>query len=223
MSRNARKRALIGFAEGFARTLQSAYQTKAAQEAELAKEQRLAAIRAAERGEDRAFQSQMTERQLAAQEARDARMAEQQAQRDERVFAQQTQRDAAQNEQRMREIEEGRKTQLAVAGTYQRPQQEETIILRTPDGGTVAMSLGDERLRNGLPPGYQMIEGRAGTRFQAIPEATGGSTTTVGGRQPLIGGQTNTRAGATPSMDAANIERPVWDEKTSSWKLPSQM
>lgn len=195
MSRNARKRALIGFAEGFARTLQSAYQTKAAQEAEVAKEQRLAAIRAQERGEDRAFQSQMTERQLAAQEARDARMAEQQAQRDERTFSQQTQRDAAQNEQRMRELEESRKTQLAVAGAYRQEQESAPTRYLVNRGGRRVeiagseLQEGDETLA-GITPGGQFVPlaSRGGG-------ATGGSTTTIGGGQPLIGGESAARPG----------------------------
>lgn len=188
MSKKAMRRALIGFAEGAARTYMQAYQTKRAQEIEEARVARLEAIRAQERGEDRAFQREQTDRQLAAQEARDTRTAQQQAERDARLFEQQAQRDAAQNEQRMREIEEGRKTQLAVAGAYRQEQQPPaTKFLVDRDGVRAVVSESE------LRPGDVTVAGITGSGgivplMNRGSGTTDGSTTTVGGRPPLIGG-----------------------------------
>lgn len=80
--------ALMGFAAGALKGVSDFYQTKAAQEAELVREQRLAQIRAEERGQDREFQREMSREQMAAQEDRDIRLAEQQAERDKTRDAQ---------------------------------------------------------------------------------------------------------------------------------------
>lgn len=94
-SRNV-KRALLGFAQGALQGVMTHYQTKAMQEAELLKEQRLAAIRAEDREANQSFQRQMTREQIAAQAARDEaatareteRLASQAAQDDKRLAQQ---------------------------------------------------------------------------------------------------------------------------------------
>lgn len=103
MGKNTR-RALLGFAIGAGTAAQSFYQTKAAQEAEALREQRLAAIRAEERGQDQQFQREQTQTALAAQSARDDKIAQQQAERDAAQAEQTKKRDIMLGEQRQREI-----------------------------------------------------------------------------------------------------------------------
>lgn len=206
MSKRARRAALISGALGALQGVSDFFKTRAAQEAEMRKEERLAAIRARERSEDRAFQVAQTDRQLAAQEQRDVRQNEQLIARDERLAAAQAERDKAQGAQRMAEIAAQGKNQLAYAGAVQRPEREDTVILRDPEGKTYAMPLNDDRLREGLPPGWQMIEGRAGGRFDTqVPSQLGGGASRPGSTE-IIGGQTGAQAPRPSTMKIGDRE-----------------
>lgn len=102
MSKRARQAALLGFAGGFMSEMIRSRESARLLKAEELKEQRLAAIRAEERGEDRAWQREQFIAQQEAMTRRDERNFEQQgamfekqdaaaAVRDERNFAQQRQ------------------------------------------------------------------------------------------------------------------------------------
>ena len=79
------KRALMGGALGALQGVQSFYQTQRAQEAERLKEERLAAIRAQERGEDRAFQRETFDLQAERELSREDRLTDRQMRAEERA------------------------------------------------------------------------------------------------------------------------------------------
>ena len=121
----------MGFASGVLSDLQRRWETQRAQEAEAAKEQRLAAIRAVERSEDRQFTREQFTAQQTAMDKRDERNFGQQkelyelqdrkaAARDERNFAQQRQLAA-----------EGRAASAAEAAAG-RAHSEKLAGMRTP-------------------------------------------------------------------------------------------
>jgi hypothetical protein len=98
------KRALLGFAQGALAGAVSYAQTKQLQEAESLKEQRLAAIRAEERADDRAFQREQSIYQATETAARDKRLADETAARDKRLAEETGIRDERLQRQRREEI-----------------------------------------------------------------------------------------------------------------------
>jgi len=179
------RRALMGFAAGALKGVSDFYRTKAMEEAQTLREERLAAIRAQERGEDRAFQRENIQLQN-----------ESQAQRDERLAAQRAAELEAQGEQRMgelkfsaeqqRELESIRGgNQIAAANASRADSKASEIIVRDRTTNKImSMPIDDPRLRSGGD--FEMVEGRAGTRFSGIPEvadpaASPAAAATVGG------------------------------------------
>lgn len=171
----------MGFAAGALGATQRYFETQRAQEAERLKEERLAAIRASERAEDRAFQIAQTDRTIAAQDSRDQRTIEAQTARDEREAARRMEELKAQGVQRERELGISRDTQLAVAETYGRPQAAEAtryLVLR--DGSEIEVA-GNERKAGdrtlmAITPGGQYVPLRS---------ASGTDRDTSGVSQPM--------------------------------------
>lgn len=187
------KRALMGGALGALQGAQQFFQTQRAQEAERLKEERLAAIRASERAEDRAFQTEQTNRTLMAQAERDDRLNAAQLARDERQAEIQAERD-----------KRAAATQLAVANTYrQTPESAPTRFLVNsggrefvatekdladlPEGAVVTagltaaggiVKLGDDRGRtasvSGAPPKAGTAPAEAGAGGAGKPDVVPG-------------------------------------------------
>lgn len=198
-SRRRVKRALLGFAMGALQGAADFARTKAMQEAEALKEQRLAAIRAEERQQNQEFQLGLLEKQ-----------GEQQAARDQRIAEQQAARDTAQGEQRMRELELSGKNQREVAGMYasraSEPQQDQRVIVREPSGKLRSVSLMSDEFAQGLPDGTEVVEGRAGTRFSALPGERAGAAPTRAAPAPAA------PPASAASAPAASVRPMVWDQ-----------
>lgn len=130
------RRALLGFAIGAGTAAQSFYQTKAAQEAEALREQRLAAIRAEERGQDRQFAKEMADEQNRVRQDERA---------DDRSFSEkenQLNRDAARENQ---QIQAG----ASRAYTDAQAASAEYGIYEDESGNLVSMLVDDPRLQGG--------------------------------------------------------------------------
>lgn len=168
MGKNTR-RALLGFAGGALAGAQTFFQTKAAQEAEALREQRLAAIRAEERGQDRQFAKEAQAEQNAYQTARDEALAADQTARDSAQVAALTERDRINNQAQLDNTALSGRNSLAYADAAARGGPAARVIVRTPDGGLQSMAIDDATLTKGLPKGYELVEGRAGSRFSEIP------------------------------------------------------
>lgn len=133
----------MGFAAGALGATQRYFETQRAQEAERLKEERLAAIRASERAEDRAFQTAETDRQIAAQESRDERTIAAQVARDEREAERRMEELKAQGKQRERELGIQGANQLAYADRANAPRESPTRYLVERGGRTIEVPASD--------------------------------------------------------------------------------
>jgi hypothetical protein len=163
------RRALLGFAVGAGTAAQSFYQTKAAQEAEALREQRLAAIRAEERGQDRQFQRETMAEQNKYQTGRDERLAADQTARDAAQVTALKERDRINNQAQLENTALSGRNSLAYADAAAKGGPAARVIVRTPEGGLQSIAIDDPALSKGLPKGYELVEGRAGSRFSEIP------------------------------------------------------
>lgn len=197
MGKNTR-RALLGFAIGAGTAAQSFYQTKAAQEAEALREQRLAAIRAEERGQDRQFAKETQAEQNAYQTARDENLAADQTARDSAQVAALTERDRMNNQAQLENTALSGRNSLAYADAAARGGPAARVIVRTPNGGLQSVAIDDPALSKGLPKGYELVEGRAGSRFSEIP-----------GSDPAAAAVAPAAAGAAPAPTGGGMKDPT--------------
>lgn len=185
MGKNTR-RALLGFAGGALAGAQNFFQTKAAQEAEALREQRLAAIRAEERGQDRQFQRETMTEQNAMQAARDQTLAEQQAARDDRINTYQTTRDTEQAKQtQQRDVMLGSQRQAEIAAMAKNQPASNTGYVEGTDAKGVPFAMTREEYSKLTP------EQRGGHRFrgqygdaaaaEVAPAAAGAAPPPTGG------------------------------------------
>lgn len=130
MSRT-RKRALMGFVAG---ALQG-FQTALAQQAAQQREERLQAIRAQERAEDRQFTIEQFERQQEALSAREAREAERRAaeRAEDRAF--QTETRAADREFQAEQARLQRAAQERIAGMRPEPREQPVSVIEYDENG----------------------------------------------------------------------------------------
>ena len=176
------------------------------EEAEMAKEQRLAAIRAGE-----------VERAAQIQTARDTANYQNQIALADKNIAAQTELEAGrqrhakelveiQGSQRMREIGAQGANSLAAAQASRGPG--DTRLFQDQDGRQYEIGAGDSaRLEKLQSEGkkLQLIEGTRGGRYSAIPGTDNGGGPLMGGG-PALGNGAASPAAAPPSF--------VWDQKT---------
>lgn len=190
--------ALMAFGAGALQGVSNFYQTKAAQEAEALREQRLAAIRAEDRAANQQFQREMLGEQNAAQAERDKRLADQQAARD-----------TAQNEQRMRELEVSGENQLRVAGAYRSPEAQAPTRYLVDRGGRQVEVAGSEigeadKVLAGITP-----------QGQYVPLASRGG----GAAQPAATPSMPASPAANPNPPGTGVRQMVYDEKLGRYVL----
>lgn len=179
MSKRARQMALMGFVTGALSDVVQRRSQQRLQEAEARKEARLAAIRAQERGEDRAFTREQFAAQQEAMNTRDERNFEQQKEffgvqteqadkRDERNFAQQRQLAAEQRAHAER--------MANMRGGSERAPNIETFV--GPDGKAYNFDINNPqdiaRFRHmsqnvGLIPYYASAQGEGRPKAHAAP------------------------------------------------------
>ncbi len=153
MSRT-RKHALMGFALGALQGAQQAWQTQRAQEAERLREERQAALRAQQRGEDRAFQQQVFERNAAREDQRfDRQLEVTQAQQAEAVQRQiDAERRAEERAIAGETRAEARQRRLMEAQASMRaPGSAGFVEVETADGRIMTVPRDDPRLLQGMP------------------------------------------------------------------------
>jgi hypothetical protein len=158
------------------------YQRSRAEEVRRLEQERLDAIRARERGEDRAFQRETLQMQQSAQN-----------ERDQRTLSAQAERDARQDAARLKEIEAQGRNQLAYANAARGPDRPERVLMDI-NGKVVSLSMDDPRLSEGVEG--TILQGSSGARFQ--PRTDNPRATTQGGSTPAP-----TRSAPPASTDTA--------------------
>lgn len=206
MASRSTKRALMGFALGALKGASDFYQTQRAQEAERLKEERLAAVRARERGEDRAFQRETLQMQQSAQ-----------TERDERTLSAQAERDARQEAARLKEIEMQGRNQQAYAAAMRTPDRPQRVLMDI-GGKVVAVSMDDPRLAEGVEG--TILQGSSGARFQPRTDSPRQSSTSTSGESTTI--PTAVRGDDSIGGQPA-VERMVYDDKLKRWVKASSV
>lgn len=207
--------ALMGAAQGALQGVQTWLNAQIQQQ----REDRLAAIRAQERGEDRAFQRETMQMQA------DQRQAERGEDREfqttmregDREFQRQTLE--MQQRQQLELADKSRDTQLAVAGTYRQPQESAPLRYLVNRNGNEVEVAGNERQPGDVTMGAITASGG----FVPIRRSQPGSQSSGGRDRPLMGESTSRPGGVmADESTGGGVEKPVWDQKLGRFVLPSQ-
>lgn len=176
------KRALMGFAAGALQATGRYFETQRAQEAERLKEERLAAIRASERAEDRAFQRETFNLQSEREMSREERMQARQLEAEGRAERRAIEAEGRATEKQLRLME----AQGEIGARYRPPQNAGHTIMRAPDGTVVSIPNDDPRFRGGELKGYELAWDQARSRQPEPAGSTAPSPQRTTTRQPTV-------------------------------------